>query len=49
MKNIKEYFKSDENQIALYHKNGELALYHYTYSNGDWHEFTYDSNGNELT
>ena len=49
MKNIKEYLKSDDKEIRLYHKNGEVSIRYLEDSKGDWFESTYDDNGNELT
>ena len=49
MKNIKEYLKSDDDTITLYHKNGEKAVYYDKNSDGYWRESTYDSNNNEST
>ena len=49
MKNIKEYLKSDNKDITLYHKNGEINISYLEVSNGYWWESTYDDNGNELT
>ena len=49
MKNIKEYLKSDDKDITLYHKNGEINISYLEVSNGYWWESTYDDNGNELT
>ena len=49
MKNIKEYLKSDDKEIRLYHKNGKVSLKYLEFSDGDWLEYTYNDNGNELT
>ena len=49
MKNIKEYLKSESNDITLYHKNGKLSVKFYKDSDGYWYERTHDSNGKELT
>jgi len=49
MKNIKEYLKSDDKEIRLYHKNGKMSIRYLEVSNGDWMEYTYDDNGNRLT
>ena len=49
MKNIKEYLKSDDKEIRLYHKNGKMRIWYFEALNGDWRESTYDDNGNELT
>ena len=49
MNNIKEYLKSESNDIRLYHKNGKLSVCFQKNSDGDWSEHTYDSNGKELT
>lgn len=45
MKNI---FGKKEN-LKLYNDKGDLVYKFYTYSDGDWLEFTYDDKGNELT
>ena len=49
MKNIKEYLKSDDKDITLYHKNGEINISYLEVSSGHWWESTYDDNSNELT
>ena len=49
MKNIKEYLKSEDKEIRLYHKNGKVSLKYLEGLNGYWLESTYDDNGNELT
>ena len=49
MKNIKEYLKSEDKDITLYHKNGEINISYLEVSSGYWWESTYDDNGNELT
>ena len=49
MKNIKEYLKSEDKEIILYHKNGKMSLKYLEFSNGDWMEYTYNDNGNKLT
>ena len=49
MKNIKEYLKSEDKEIILYHKNGEVSIRYFESSNGYWRESTYDENGNRLT
>jgi len=49
MKNIQEYLKSDDKDITLYHKNGEINISYLEVSSGYWWESTYDDNGNELT
>ena len=49
MKNIKEYLKSEDEEIILYHKNGKVSLKYLEFSGGDWLEYTYNDNGNELT
>ena len=49
MKNIKEYLKSEDKEIILYHKNGEIRIKYLEASNGHWWEYTYDDNGNRLT
>jgi len=49
MKNIKEYLKSDDKDIILYHKNGEARIMYFEFSDGDWLEHTYNDNGNKLT
>ena len=49
MKNIKEYLKSNDKEIRLYHKNGKVSIRYVDISDGDWLEYTYDDNGNKLT
>ena len=49
MKNIQEYLKSEDKEIRLYHKNGEVSIRYLESSGGYWWEYTYDDNGNELT
>jgi len=49
MKNIKEYLKSEDTGIVLYHKNGKKALYYAQLESGWWYEYTYDTNGMVLT
>jgi len=49
MKNIKEYLKSEDKEIVLYHKNGEMRIEYLEDSDGFWWECTYDDNGNKLT
>ena len=49
MKNIQEYLKSDDKDITLYHKNGEINISYLEVSNGYWWQSTYDDNDNELT
>tara|TARA_R110000782_G_scaffold228246_1_gene314839 strand:+ start:306 stop:617 length:312 start_codon:yes stop_codon:yes gene_type:complete len=49
MKNIKEYLESEDTEIRLYHKNGEIALHYYLLESGWWIEGTYDTNGMVLT
>ena len=45
MKNIKEYLESEDKNITLYHKNGEIALHYSQLESGWWLEGTYDQNG----
>ena len=49
MKNIKEYLKSEDKEIRLYHKNGKMSITYLEASDGHWIEHTYDNNGNRLT
>jgi len=49
MKNIKEYLGSEDKEIVLYHKNGEMRIEYLEDSGGFWWECTYDNNGNKLT
>jgi len=49
MKNIKEYLGSEDTEIRLYNKNGEIALWYLERKNGSWYETTYDTNGMTLT
>ena len=49
MKNIKEYLKSEDRDIRLYHKNGEIALHYSLLESGWWIECTYHKNGRVLT
>ena len=49
MKNIKEYLKSEDKEIRLYHKNGKVSIRYLDISDGDWIESTYDDNGNRLS
>ena len=35
--------------LDLYNKEGVMVYSFYKYPNGHWHEYTYDSNGKELT
>ena len=49
MKNIKEYLKSEDKEIILYHKNGEIRIGYFEVSNGYWWEHNYEDNGNKLT
>jgi len=49
MKNIKEYLESEDEEIRLYHKNGKVNIKYLEFSNGDWWEYTYDTNGMTLT
>ena len=49
MKNIKEYLKSEDTFITLYHKNGKEALWYWEGKDGSWIESTYDKNGRTLT
>ena len=49
MKNIKEYLESEDTEITLYHKNGEMSLCYWGAKDGYWGESTYDKNGMVLT
>tara|TARA_R110000782_G_scaffold187060_1_gene277265 strand:+ start:17 stop:328 length:312 start_codon:yes stop_codon:yes gene_type:complete len=49
MKNIKEYLKSEDAEIILYHKNGGKALWYLEGKDGSWIEGTRDKNGMTLT
>jgi len=49
MKNIKEYLGSEDEDIKLYHKNGEIALHYSQLETGWWIEGTYDEKGRVLT
>ena len=49
MRNIKEYLESEDTEIILYHKNGELALHYMQLESGWWLEGTYHKNGRVLT
>ena len=49
MKNIKEYLKSEDTEIKLYHKNGQQALWYSQLESAWWVESTYDKNGMTLT
>ena len=49
MKNIKEYLKSENTEIILYHKNGGTALTYWESGTSCWFEYTFDKNGKMLT
>ena len=49
MKNIKEYLKSEDKEIRLYHKNGEMRIEYLEASKVYWLESSYDDYGNKLT
>ena len=49
MRTYKEYLKSEDKNITLYHKNGDMALWYLEGENGSWDESTYDKNEILLT